>query len=250
MGRKKMEIVPVGITENCDPAYYMELFDNLYDANIIITKNLITEELIEKLIEHKDKIILHVTCTGMGHTLVEPCTASKETVHVYFKKLIDAGFPIEQTVLRIDPCIPTEKGIKTAISVIELFSDTGIKRVRFSSLDMYNHVKNRFIEERIPIPYKTFHASDDDIMKLYHALKEVTDKYGMTLECCAEPLVDSVSCLSQKDIDILGLSDKITLVGNIGQRKNCNCPKNKTSLVKGIKPKQCPNKCAYCFWKN
>lgn len=246
----KNNIVPVGITENCDPAYHLEIFDNLYDANIIITKNLITDELIEKLVLNKNKIILHVTCTGMGGSIIEPHTASKEVVHTYFKKLIDAGFPVEQTVLRIDPCIPTEKGIKTAISVIELFSDTGIKRVRFSSLDIYKHVKERFSENNIKLPYKSFHASNEMIMNLYNSLKNVTDKYGMELESCAEPLVNSTSCLSQKDIDILGLSNKIELVGNAGQRKSCDCPKNKTQLIKGIKPTQCPNNCLYCFWKN
>lgn len=52
-----------GITENCDPAFNLEVFDNLYKGNTIITKRL-TNKLIEKLVEHQDKIILHLTCTG------------------------------------------------------------------------------------------------------------------------------------------------------------------------------------------
>lgn len=61
----------IGTCEASEIAFNLDAFDRLYKANIIITKRL-TDELIEKLIEHKDKIILHLTCTGMGGTRVEP----------------------------------------------------------------------------------------------------------------------------------------------------------------------------------
>ena len=56
----------IGITETSDPCFHLEIFDNLYAGNIIITKNL-SNKLIEKLIEHKDKCILH--CTIFQFTL-------------------------------------------------------------------------------------------------------------------------------------------------------------------------------------
>lgn len=59
----------VGITESGEIAFNLDAFDNLRNANIIITKRL-TDKLIEKLIENKDKIILHLTCTGMGKRTV------------------------------------------------------------------------------------------------------------------------------------------------------------------------------------
>ena len=40
----------IGITETSDPCFHLDLFDNLYEANIIITKNL-SYKLIEKFIE-------------------------------------------------------------------------------------------------------------------------------------------------------------------------------------------------------
>ena len=61
----------IGVTEAGEIAFNLDAFDRLYKANIIITKRL-TDELIEKLIEHKNKIILHLTCTGMGGTRIEP----------------------------------------------------------------------------------------------------------------------------------------------------------------------------------
>ena len=58
--RRKIDILGeqrIGTTESGEIAFNLEAFDRLYKGNIIITKRL-TDKLIEKLIEHKDKIIL------------------------------------------------------------------------------------------------------------------------------------------------------------------------------------------------
>lgn len=240
----------IGITESSEVSFHLEVFDNLYDGNIIITKRL-TNKLIDKLVEHKDKIILHFTVTGWGSSVLEPFVPTLETSRKKFGELIDKGFPIEQCVLRIDPIIPTDKGLETMIKVIDSFSDIGIKRVRFSILDMYDHVKKRFKEKGIDLPYETFHAPLEKRKRIYNILCEYGKKYGFDVEACAEPGIESVSCLSQKDIDILGLTNKITLIGNKEQRSNCLCPSNKKELIQGEdKGKRCKNACLYCFWHN
>ena len=236
-----------GITEAGEIAFNLSAFDNLYDCNIIITKRL-TDKLIDKLVENKDKIILHLTCTGYGSTILEPFVPTVEQTHEKFLRLIEKGFPIRQVVLRIDPCIPTEKGKQTMINVIESFKNDNIMRVRFSILDMYKHVKERFVDKGLPIPYDTFHAPLKDRMEMYDILKAYGSNFNFDVEACGEPGIDSISCLSQKDIDILGLTDKITLIGNKEQRKSCHCPANKTELLRG-KPHRCENSCLYCFWK-
>lgn len=239
----------VGITESGDPFQHLDIFDRLYLANIIITKRL-TSKLIDKLVEHKDKCILHITCTGMGGTKLEPFVPSKEQTFEKFNELIDKGFPVEQVVLRIDPIVPTSKGIYTALSVIRLFKNSRIKRVRFSSFDIYEHVKDRFKENGLQVPYETFHADLktrkhlEDIMKISAYLMDAD------IEACGEPNLQTTSgCISQKDIDILGLTDKIILAGSADQRKVCLCPSNKKELIK-CKPEPCSNGCLYCFWKN
>ena len=236
-----------GITEAGEIAFNLSAFDNLYDCNIIITKRL-TDKLIEKLIENKDKIILHLTCTGYGSTVLEPYVPTIEQTHEKFLQLIEKGFPIRQVVLRIDPCIPTEKGKQTMINVIEAFKGDKITRVRFSILDMYKHVKERFIDKGLPIPYDTFHAPLQDRLEIYEILEAYGNNFNFDVEVCGEPDIESISCLSQKDIDILGLKDKIILIGNKEQRKSCHCPANKTELLRG-KPHRCENSCLYCFWK-
>lgn len=240
----------IGITETGDISFNLEAFDNLKEANIIITKRL-TPKLIEKLIEYKEKIIFHLTVTGFGGTKLEEMVPTKEISRKNLDILIDKGFPIEQIVLRIDPIIPTIKGIKTALSVVELFKDSGIKRIRFSSMDMYKHVIERFEFEKIDLPYKTFHSKQINIDKLFEILKNKCDEYGILLEACAENVPDEnkVGCISKRDVEILGLSNEIELIGNSEQRRGCLCPANKIELLK-IKPKRCENKCLYCFWKD
>lgn len=241
-----------GTTEISDPTFHLEIFDNLYEGNLIITKRL-TPKFIEKLIKNKSKIILHICVTGFGGSKLEPFVPTKEVMHEHVLELINKGFPARQIVLRVDPIIPTEKGIETALSVIELFKDTGIKRVRISFLDMYKHVKERFEQNNIPIPYNTFHADDDTRWDAFSKIFELTNMLYLELEMCGEPPVgepfkfETLPCLSQKDVDILCLTDKIKLVGNKGARKNCLCPQNKYELIKD-KPKPCNHGCLYCFW--
>jgi DNA repair photolyase len=246
----------VGITEAGEVSFNLEVFDNLYEANIIITKRL-TDALIDKLVDNYKKCILHLTVTGFGGSKIEPFTPLKEVTKKKLEDLLAKGFPVSQVVLRIDPIIPTDKGVETAISVLKEFSEFGIGRVRLSFLDMYKHVKTRFEKEGIEIPsiYKNgdgsvnFHVSLEERQKKLVYLEINAKEFGYSsVEVCGEPGIESVSCLSQKDIDILGLTDKIELIGNKGQRNSCSCPSNKTELLKVGRPHRCENKCLYCFW--
>ena len=249
MAKKKIPIDQrVGFTESSEVAFNLECFDNLYKANVIISKRL-TDKLINKLIENSDKIIFHCCVTGMGSTRIEPFVPTLEETYNKFIKLIEGGFPISHVVLRVDPIVPTKKGIETAMSVLRRFRGLGIDRVRISFLDNYKHVKERFKEENIDILYDgKFHAPLKDRLKWLTAIKYCAEEceYG-NVEACGEPGIESVSCLSQKDIDILGLTDEITLEGSAEQRKSCGCPANKSELLR-VKPHRCENKCIYCYW--
>ena len=243
------EIQYIGITEAGDPAFNLDIFDKLYDGNIIITKSL-TDKLIEKLIENKDKCLLHFTVTGHGGDILEPFVPTVEQSVKKFKKLIDNGFPIKQVVLRIDPIIPTDKGTKKALNVLEAFKEFGIERVRISFLDMYKHVKERFDEIGLKHPYEDFHAPLVDRKLAFKQILNLSNELGYsTVETCGEPSFPSTPCLSQKDVNILNLTDKVELKDNKGQRKTCGCPSNKKELIKK-KPTPCQHKCLYCFWQS
>ncbi len=239
----------IGITESGEIAFNLDAFDRLYEGNIIITKRL-TNAVNEKLVEHQDKIILHLTVTGMGGSRIEPFVPKAEETYKKLVELLENGFPVSHVVLRVDPIVPTEKGIETALGVITAFSGLGIKRLRFSFLDNYKHVKKRFKEEGIAELYNgEFHAPLELRQEYAKKIEEVAHDGGFEIvEACGEPGIESVSCLSQRDVDILGLTDKITLEGSAEQREDCGCPTNKSELLR-LRPHQCENKCLYCYWR-
>lgn len=238
----------IGITENTDVAFHLEAFDNLRKANIIITKRL-TDPLIEKLVEHKEQIILHLTCTGMGGSKLEPFVPVPSVLREKFDDLVLSGFPVSHVVLRIDPIITTPKGVQTALKVLKLFSDSGITRIRWSSIDMYEHVRERFEENKIPIPQDKFHASKPRINGLYSILQGICYINDWELSACGEPGFEPTPCISKRDLEILGLENEIELVGKKEQRSSCSCPSNKVQLIQ-CKPERCEHKCLYCYWKD
>lgn len=139
--------------------------------------------------------------------------------------------------------------METATSVLRLFGGLGIDRVRFSFLDNYKHVKKRFEKEGINQLYDgKFHAPLEVRKEYAKKFEEVAYECGFkSVEACGEPGIESISCVSQKDIDILGLTDSIILEGSAEQRESCNCPANKSELLK-VRPHQCEHKCLYCYW--
>ena len=146
----------IGITEGGDAGLNFKWVralreDSTLDGAVIITKCL-NEEMLEPLLEHKNKVILHVTVTGYAGTVIEPNTPSVKSVKVLLKELREKGFPAEHLVLRIDPIIPSEKGIRRADRVFQFFAPL-VSRVRISIIDMYPAVRERFHDAGLPSPY-------------------------------------------------------------------------------------------------
>lgn len=239
----------VGITERGDAGLDFSWYDKLKDCNltILITKG-ITDEFISLLLKaHSEghKIILHATCTGFGGFPIEKNVQTKEWTHAQVLKLISLGFPVEQIVLRVDPIIPTDRGLQTAYQVLRLFDDTGIKRVRYSFLDMYAHVVERFHAKNITPPYTTFQAPKQMINNAIAMLNHEKNP-NYEFEACAEYTPHRTGCVSNKDINLFGITGN--LIGSANQRKTCCCVSNKKELL--TKKNRCKNQCLYCFWKD
>lgn len=236
-------MIKVGITERGDAGIDFSWVDKLLDANIIISKNL-NNRLIEELLNHKEKIIFHMTCTGYGETVIEPNVNPLLWTRRQAENLIDMGFPIKQIVLRVDPIIPTEKGIYKTDDVLDCFKNVGIKRLRYSFLDIYPHVKQRFEKSVIKIPYSTFTAPQEMINNALEMLDCYKTIYEF--ESCAEKTPHQLGCISQKDFDILGITDTAKPAGF--QRSGCMCIAGKTELLNS--KTRCPHRCLYCYWKD
>lgn len=245
-----------GITERGDAGVDLSWEYNLKEnINIIISKKL-TDELIEALIRNKDRVIFHHTVTGYGGRITEPNVPKVEWSFSQAKKLFEKGFPMEQYVLRVDPIIPTEIGIKRAMNVINNWIKFGCIRVRYSFIDTYNHVRERFSKVGLEFPWEGFTAPKSMQDDFLLAIKSVSIDYyksawvhnpdnGACFESCAEYTEHKLGCISNRDYEILCLPEPVA--GASQQRKSCSCIGTKTELL--TQPKQCANGCLYCYWK-
>ena len=238
-------MIKVGITERGDAGIDLSWVTKLNMMElafvIVITKNL-NEKFINELISYKNKLILHVTCTGYANTIYEPNVPNTQLE--WLRILINKGFPIEQIVLRIDPIIPTINGIKLTKNVLKSFKNEGIKRVRYSFIDMYPHVAKRFADAGLPHPYNgQFNPTQEMINNTLNMFK-LFPYYEF--ESCAEYTKHRLGCISYKDFEILGITISSNIYfGSSYQRIGCLCPSMKTELL--TNRNRCSHKCLYCY---
>lgn len=231
-------MIKIGITERSDPGLDFSWYNkrNNYDGLILITKKL-SDEFIKKAMD--SNCIVHATITDLGSSIYEPNVPDTDYSFYYFNNLCEC-IGEERVILRIDPIIPTKEGVEKALDVYNRFytENDNKTRVRISFLDNYPHVKQRFIEAGLkPLPYN-FHAPLElrkEILKLFP-----------DAEVCGEPGIKSIGCVSEKDLEILGIEIPKNIIKGF-QRTECKCLSVKKEIF--TERKQCPNRCLYCYWK-
>lgn len=232
----------IGITERGDAGLHTEWFDWVRKDRpaILLSKN--PCKLYDNLKQFsKPNVIAHATITGYGGTILEPNVISVEEAMQGVSSL-KTLLGQERVVIRIDPVIPTELGIETAVKVVHLAQEIGIFRIRVSFIDYYEHVKQRFKEEEVDLPWQTFHAPLELRQK---ALETIQKEAKVEVEICGEPDFKCLGCVSAKDCEILGQEFKHSFAH---QRPKCACIALKTELLNHRD--RCMHKCLYCFWKD
>lgn len=242
----------IGITEAGDAGIDLSWEYKLgtVDGAILITKD-VNKDFIEAVMRNRDKVIVHATCTGYGGTIIEPNVPNFENNFSNIRELISYGFPKDRIVIRVDPIIPTEKGIYRAKTIIGIaIRDLDIFRFRVSIIDLYNHVKKRFKSNGIPLPFDKY-PSPKQISDVNSMISDIYDKYSylpLRIESCAEPKLThciKCGCISDYDLKLLGLSDENGTYSGF-QRKNCMCYDGKIELLSH--KNQCKHGCLYCYW--
>lgn len=254
----------IGITEAGDAGLDLSWVNKLdtVDGAIVITK-CVTYPFYDAVLANKDKLVVHATFTGYGHSVLEPCVPPPYDEFDAIMVLERAGFPKEKIVIRVDPIIPTSKGIETAKNVIETFMDVGFSRFRVSIVDMYPHVRERFKTAGLPLPYGEhgFCPSEEQIRAVDKMLEEVTEHWisignrevfcdTLRIESCAEPgLTNAIQCgcISEYDLKLLGLTEEDEPDNQGFQRPKCLCYSGKTELLKH--KEMCSHGCLYCYWR-
>ena len=258
-----MKIGKIGFTERGDGGLDLSWAARVdkVDGVVVVTKNL-TDACIHEIINCKKPVIVHCTCTGFGGTALEPCVPKPEFQLTQLKKLIDAGFPRDRVVLRVDPIVPTEKGLLKAYKVISSATTLGVRRIRISVLDMYKHVRDRFAERGWPDPYGgSFYAPANMMERVLDMVSYFKKTHPeLRFQTCAEDTLVSMAqersiknieirgCLSLDDLFLMGLDWNAGEFGQNPQNRNgCHCLSCKTELL--TNRKQCPHKCVYCYWR-
>lgn len=245
----------IGITERGDAGIDLSWYGKLYsvDGAVLITKN-ITDKFTNLVLKSTKPVIVHCTCTGYGHTPLEPNVPEPTKQLDSLKALIDRGFNPENCVLRIDPIMPTENGMKRLKAVIGYFLslDTGVSRVRVSLVDEYPHVRERY--KRLGIE-PVYHGGFSPSKEQMQMVADVLNSFPLAYETCAEDrfvrMLDNgvaTGCVGQKDLSIMGLPAYESPFENPQNRSGCHCLACKTELL--TNRCQCPHGCLYCYWKN
>ena len=110
----------IGITEAGDAGIDLSWQNKLskIDGAILITKN-ITTSFIRAVLPFYGKVIVHATITGYGGSIVEPNVPNPRNQFLGLNHLLESGFSLDHIVIRVDPIIPTTKGIDKAKWVID-----------------------------------------------------------------------------------------------------------------------------------
>lgn len=148
-----MALYKIGITEAGDAGVDLSWVEKLdrVDAAVLITK-CVSPDFFDAALEHKDRLIVHATITGYGHSALEPNVPTPYEEFAAIMELVKAGFPMEKIVIRIDPIIPTEKGLSVAYRTMISFMEMGFQRYRVSVIDMYPHSKKPVQKAGLPLP--------------------------------------------------------------------------------------------------
>lgn len=251
----------IGITEAGDAGIDLSWVDKLdsVDGAILVTKR-ISPDFYDEALKHKEKLIVHATVTGYGHSILEPYVPTLREEFNAIIALVEGGFPKEKIVIRVDPIIPTTKGIMVAYKTLISFMEMGFNRYRVSVIDMYPHVRERFSKANLPLPYGENGFSPnrsqlfevDDMLrraKMFWAKRKTEEP--LRIESCAEPgLKEPIACgcISSYDLNLFGLCEDIKADGVGYQRKNCLCYSGKTELLKH--KARCRHGCLYCYWND
>lgn len=149
-----MSSYKIGVTEAGDAGVDLSWIERLdsVDAAVLITKR-VSQDFLDAALEYKDRLIIHTTITGYGHSVLEPNVPTPYEEFAAIMELVKVGFPMEKIVVRVDPIIPTAKGLSVAYRTMVPFMEMGFPRYRVSVIDMYPHVRNRFKEAGLPLPF-------------------------------------------------------------------------------------------------
>ncbi len=215
--------------------------------------NLISNKLdLRNILSEYSQLYFLFTITGLGGTFLEPAVPRTEKTVSQIEKLVKiSGIP-ERVAIRFDPIIYWKKDGKTE-SNIEFFpfiakavKDSGVKRIIFSFMSIYQKCIKRAEKSGIEWVSIERERKKEILKEIY----EISDKYGIELlNCCNSETLDlgakKASCIDGELLNRLHpQGKKVEIRKDPGQRKDCGC---NYSVDIGSYTQSCPHSCLYCY---
>ena len=93
-----MALYKIGVTEAGDAGVDLSWEEKLddVDAAVLVTK-CVSPDFFDAALRHKDKLIIHTTMTGYGHSILEPNVPTPYEEFAAIMELTKAGFPIRSS---------------------------------------------------------------------------------------------------------------------------------------------------------
>lgn len=273
----------IATTETYDPTLCIDEWvnrDKEFDFLLYITK-VLNSRIIGILTEKSSPwawmnkpSVLHLTVTGWGGTDLEPNVCYPTDMFLNVQKLLEAGYPKERIVLRVDPIIPTWQGCAKFYYMVDMGLIWGITRFRSSVMQLYKHSAERLKQtsewEEIDSIYKGQFWPDVHIdlkgMTFTERIKSTMNTLRQTalnecgisnisFESCASKILldcgfESLGCMSERDLILNGLNPKELNIPRGNQRAVCMCLMKHQLIPGGYKRGRCPHRCAYCYLKD
>ncbi|NLY46766.1 MAG: DUF1848 domain-containing protein [Tissierella sp.] len=254
------------------PAFYSEWFINRIKDGYVYVRNPFNYNQVSKVLISPDNVDCIVFWTKNPSLIMEKLNILDNMNFKYYfqftitpygndieKSVIDKGELInafidlssrigkKRVILRYDPVLLTEKyNIKFHIGAFEdicqkLSEHT--ERIVFSFLDNYSKSERNLKE------VKLLDITDSDMITISKEFKRISDKYGLSIETCAEKIeLDKYGIRHGKCIDgelieeIIGykIVNKNKLDGN---REACGCMK----CIDIGQYDSCIHNCLYCY---
>lgn len=257
----------IGITENGDPSMEFSWLDIVnYDQDclgvILITKGFLNPNFQQAVRYIQKPCIIHADISGWGATRMEPYVPrALETVKSIRAFIDHYGFPASNFVLRIDPIIPDQPGLRRAEYVVKLAQQylPDIHRIRISIYDDYAYSHQEFIKRGYtPIDNVTTWKNERERrpnplqVQLVAQTLMAAAAPGQIFETCCEPeLVKTYpsnfiqsGCLSKTDCEIMHISIPEDVSLNGLHKYGCQCLTMKREIMPYAVP--CQMACAYC----
>lgn len=239
------------------PDYMIERLEQIGIENIhtlIIwtknPKNMLAHSELRGVLKKLNQIYVLLTVTGLGGTVLEPQTPTKDEVFKQLPQIVDFLGSPRRLAIRYDPLIDVLYKDRVHISNIDMHlfggiltcaHQLGVKRVIVSYVTVYQKVKKRLEQNGFKI---VDHPTEEIVDFIKNQMIPQTEKLGMELSTCVLPNLTNRGCIDGETLKELHPSQEpCSQAKDRSQRDACHCTK---SLDVG-QWFACYHNCLYCY---